>query len=264
LRSLGTIEKTQPSIGLRQSEGKVEDTIVYIDTVSSSDGQEGRPAFVAYQGKVYDVSESRLWRGGVHARRHQAGRDLTADLAAAPHDASVFGRVPLVGILATEAEQPRGRWDALLDWYFDLHPHPVTLHFPIALGVVASAFLILYLLTDSGTFEASAYYVLWAALVTSPVAILTGASSWWFNYGHVLNRRFRAKLGASVVLLIMEAVALALRATNPTALVDREPVGWAYATLLVATAPLVLLLGWVGGKIAFPSVMRRPPSSGVR
>jgi len=57
--------------------------------------------------------------------------------------------------------------------------------------------------------------------------------------------------------LTVKAVALALRATNPTALVDGEPVGWAYATLVVAVAPLVLLLGWVGGKIAFPSVRRR-------
>jgi predicted heme/steroid binding protein len=138
-----------------------DDRIVQEEELSASDGQEGRPAFVAHKGKVYDVSGSRLWRTGVHVRRHHAGQDLTADLAAAPHDESVFERVPMVGELAAEAEEPEGEpalsraegLTALLDWYFDLHPHPVAVHFPVALGVVTAVFLILYLLTGNTAFQ---------------------------------------------------------------------------------------------------------------
>ena len=41
------------------------------------DGKEGRPAWVAYRGRVYDVSGSFLWKGGRHMATHEAGRDLS-------------------------------------------------------------------------------------------------------------------------------------------------------------------------------------------
>jgi predicted heme/steroid binding protein/uncharacterized membrane protein len=230
------------------------DKTVSEEELQASDGQEGHPAYVVYKGKVYDVSQSRLWRNGVHVRRHHAGNDLTVDFAAAPHDESVLERVPLVGTLAvvSEAEEPASRLAALLDLYFDFHPHPVAVHFPVALGVVAAVFLILYLLTDSTAFELSSYYVLWAALAMSPVAMLTGAVSWGFNYGRILDARFSAKVSLSIILLVVEAFALALRTANPTALVDQEPLGWVYLLAVLVVVPLVAALGWIGAKITFP------------
>lgn len=235
------------------------DKIFQVEELEAYDGQEGRPAYLAHKGKVYDVSESRLWRKGIHVRRHHAGNDLTTDLTAAPHDESVFERVPMVGLLAVAEEElpEEGRlaappWATLLDWYFDLHPHPVTVHFPVALGVVAAVFLGLYLLTDNAAFETSSYYVLWAALIMSPFAMLTGAVSWWLNY-KVLDARFKIKIGLSIVLVIVEAIGLALRVANPTSLVDRAPVGWVYALAALVVVLLVAVLGWIGARIAFPS-----------
>ena len=49
-----------------------------------------------YAGKTYDVTGSRLWREGRHARRHEAWRDLTDSLAGAPHGLEVFERFPVV------------------------------------------------------------------------------------------------------------------------------------------------------------------------
>jgi len=230
------------------------DKIFQEHELQAYDGQEGRPAYLAYKGQVYDVSDSRLWRKGLHVRRHHAGNDLSADLVAAPHDESVFERVPMVGLLvAAEEEQPEeGRLAALLDWYFDLHPHPVAVHFPVALGVVAAVFLGLYLLTGGAAFEVSGYYVLWAALVMSPVAMLTGAVSWWFNYGHILDGRFTVKMSLSIVMVVVEAIALTLRTANPTSLVDRETVGWIYALAVLVVVPLVATIGWIGARISFP------------
>lgn len=62
-------------------------------------GRDGMPAYVAYQGKVYDVTRSLRWRNGQHMNRHNAGADLTAELAKAPHSASRLRRFPVVGIL---------------------------------------------------------------------------------------------------------------------------------------------------------------------
>ncbi len=63
------------------------------------DGRDGRPAFIAYKGVVYDVSDSFLWKGGRHQVLHDAGRDLTLELDDAPHGEDLLERVPVVGTL---------------------------------------------------------------------------------------------------------------------------------------------------------------------
>jgi hypothetical protein len=68
------------------------------DELKAYDGQDGRPTYAAFQGKVYDVSTSPLWEEGQHFE-HGAGRDLTDELADAPHGEEVFGNVPIVGDL---------------------------------------------------------------------------------------------------------------------------------------------------------------------
>jgi predicted heme/steroid binding protein len=62
-------------------------------------GKNGKPAYIAYQGKVYDISDSDLWRDGEHMGMHQTGKDLTEELELAPHGEEVLERVKLVGML---------------------------------------------------------------------------------------------------------------------------------------------------------------------
>jgi len=54
------------------------------------DGKNGNPAYVAYKGKVYDVSASFLWKDGNHQVLHSAGVDSTVALEQAPQG----GRCP--------------------------------------------------------------------------------------------------------------------------------------------------------------------------
>ena len=65
--------------------------------LSRFDGSGGKPAYVAVEGALYDVSESPKWDGGRHFGRHGAGADLTEALAGAPHGAEVLEKVPRVG-----------------------------------------------------------------------------------------------------------------------------------------------------------------------
>lgn len=44
------------------------------------DVRDGRLAYAACTGKGNDVTESLLWRGGLHQASHEAGRDLTEPL----------------------------------------------------------------------------------------------------------------------------------------------------------------------------------------
>jgi len=63
------------------------------------DGRNGKPAYIGYKGKVYDVSSSFLWKDGIHQVLHSAGRDLTNALEQAPHGGDALEKFPLVGIL---------------------------------------------------------------------------------------------------------------------------------------------------------------------
>ncbi|HER63154.1 MAG TPA: cytochrome b5, partial [Desulfobacteraceae bacterium] len=42
------------------------------EALAEFDGRDGRPTYIARDGAVYDVSESKLWRNGEHMKRHQA------------------------------------------------------------------------------------------------------------------------------------------------------------------------------------------------
>ena len=73
------------------------------------DGQEGRPNYFAYGGRVFDASASMLWQGGRHMRRHPAGCDLTEALSQAPHGEDRILRLPEVGrLLAAEEGRKTG------------------------------------------------------------------------------------------------------------------------------------------------------------
>jgi len=70
-----------------------------LEELAKFDGQEGRPAYVAYKGKVYDVSENAIWDEGDHLGMHEAGKDLTADMEDAPHEEDNILEMPVVGEL---------------------------------------------------------------------------------------------------------------------------------------------------------------------
>lgn len=68
------------------------------DELARFNGQNGEKAYIAYQGHVYDVSDSLMWPNGKHLG-HYAGRDLTDELPDSPHGEKVFSRVPKIDTL---------------------------------------------------------------------------------------------------------------------------------------------------------------------
>jgi predicted heme/steroid binding protein len=66
--------------------------------LSLRNGVDKPEIWVAYQGLVYDVTASRLWKNGKH-HEHWAGQDLTEELQDAPHTAKVFEKYEAIGIL---------------------------------------------------------------------------------------------------------------------------------------------------------------------
>lgn len=54
------------------------------------------PIYIAYKGKVYDVTGNPLFIDGMHFE-HYAGSDLTDFISDAPHDEEVMGELTVVG-----------------------------------------------------------------------------------------------------------------------------------------------------------------------
>jgi predicted heme/steroid binding protein len=72
-----------------------------LDELKQYDGREGRPAYIAFKGRVYDVTESFLWVDGDHQGQHAAGKDLTNEISFAPHGEETLERVKQIGLLVS-------------------------------------------------------------------------------------------------------------------------------------------------------------------
>ncbi|MFZ5571877.1 MAG: multiheme c-type cytochrome [Thermodesulfobacteriota bacterium] len=91
----------------REVPSQTEDGITR-ETLGRYTGADGNPAYIVHDGTVYDVTESPKWKDGRHFGRHQAGGDLTAAMAGAPHGPEVLARVRRMGgIAAGEAQAGR-------------------------------------------------------------------------------------------------------------------------------------------------------------
>jgi predicted heme/steroid binding protein len=71
-----------------------------LEELQRFDGTEGRPIYIAYKGKVYDISKSPLFQGEKRMRCHVAGKDLTRDIEMAPHGEDLVFKFQVVGRLA--------------------------------------------------------------------------------------------------------------------------------------------------------------------
>jgi predicted heme/steroid binding protein/uncharacterized membrane protein len=70
-----------------------------LEELSHFDGKQGRPAYFAYKGKVYDATSSKLWTDGSHMKKHPVGNDLTDLLKSAPHGEEKILPMPVAGEL---------------------------------------------------------------------------------------------------------------------------------------------------------------------
>jgi predicted heme/steroid binding protein/uncharacterized membrane protein len=220
-------------------------------------GKNGKPAYVAHQGKVFDVSKSKLWEGGVHMDRHRAGNDLTTDIQAAPHGPEVLERYPqAAGLKKKEvAERQMPAILARLLKRFPMlrrHPHPMTVHFPIVFMFAATMFTLLYLLTGISAFELTALHCLGAGLIFTPVAMATGYYTWWLNYLAKPLRPVIIKQRVAIVLMICEIIAFAWRIAAPDILAPFRLASGIYLILILFLFPLAVVLGWFGASMTFP------------
>jgi predicted heme/steroid binding protein len=68
------------------------------DELAAYDGKDGKPAYVAVDGVIYDVTDVPQWANGTH-NGNTAGKDLTDVIKSAPHGESVLAKLTVVGKL---------------------------------------------------------------------------------------------------------------------------------------------------------------------
>lgn len=88
------------------------------EQLADFDGKEGRPAYIAYKGMIYDMTNSRFWKNGGHMVKHHAGTDLTGALTQAPHKEDKVLAMPQVAMLVTEERKPERPFHERLFYFF--------------------------------------------------------------------------------------------------------------------------------------------------
>lgn len=223
------------------------------DELKEYDGKDGKPVYISHQGKVYDVSASKLWQGGLHMGRHKAGADLTDFLPLAPHGMEVFERVEEIGPLEKDAsDKAMERKEALRALYHKLHPHPIVIHFPMGLFVFAALMQMIFFLTNNASFEHAAFYALVVGTLAAFPSMGSGMFSWWVNYDMTLTGIFRNKLLFSMLLIASGVFLVTVRIMIPEISLRLDGLSYAYNAVLLATAPMTMFLGYNGGRITWP------------
>ena len=218
-------------------------------------GKDGKPVYIAYKGKVIDVSNSKFWKTGVHMKRHSSGTDLTADIEAAPHGPEVLDRYPEIGILKEKSARPMPNWlEGLLERFPILrrHPHPMVVHFPIVFTFSAALFNLLYLITGHLPFETTALHCLGGGVLFTPAAILTGYFTWWLNYLAKPMRAVTLKIRFSFLLWVLSILLFVWRISVPEIMRPFAGGTLIYLLLIFCLIPVVTVIGWFGATLTFP------------
>jgi uncharacterized membrane protein len=179
------------------------------------------------------------------------------EIQTAPHGPGVLERFSQVGVLKVEKVPERsmpGWLKNLMDRFpiLQRHPHPMFVHFPIALSILPALFMILYLVTGVRSFEITAFHCLGAAIIFIPVGIVTGFFTWWLNYQAKPMKAVRIKIFFSLLLLVLAAIIFFWRYFSPDLILSLSGFGFIYLLLVLFLIPVVSIVGWYGAKLTFP------------
>lgn len=246
-----------------------------LEELKQYDGKDGRPAYIGYKGKVYDLSNSDFWTGGVHMGTVQAGTDTTEKIGLSPHGELNIFKFPVVAELEaektaeaatptvyTKEEETQIRRMKL---YRKYHPHPIMVHFPM--GIIPFAFFaqIIGFFCPLGVYFtfASVTAMILGTLFLIP-AIASGTLSFVINYNKTANVYLKRKIVLSTIALILGIFSsiygymYILRAFyQPSGLGGGFCIPFGgnscvYTLLTAIMMGIVIAIGYNGGKMTWP------------
>ncbi len=72
-----------------------------IKELKNFNGKDGKKAFIAVDGVIYDVSNSKAWKNGMHKGK-KAGEDVSDVINKSPHGKSVLNNLEIIGKIIKE------------------------------------------------------------------------------------------------------------------------------------------------------------------
>ncbi len=219
-----------------------------LEKLKQYNGKNSKKAYIAYKGNVYDVTTSPLWKNGMHKKIHEAGMDLTGALQNAPHTEEVFTDFTIIDTLDVDI----GKKIDWVKWYRKYHPHPMLVHFPIALHLFAAGLNILFLFYYEASFATAVFYSLFVATIMGFLAMLSGILSWWINYQLSFTHIFVIKLSLSFITLLLGIVGISIYLDNPDVVYLTNLLSILYHGIIFLTGITVIILAYNGGKLTWP------------
>ncbi|OHD88731.1 cytochrome b5 domain-containing protein [Sulfuricurvum sp. RIFCSPLOWO2_12_FULL_43_24] len=215
-------------------------------------GKDGMPAYIAFKNQVYDVTSSKFWQEGSHFKKHFAGCDLTDAMAHAPHSDEVFENYPCIGQFVSPCSlTPENKKDRYRQWYSKYHPHPLIIHFPIALHYFSAFVDILFLDNPSAGYETAVFLSFLIATIAGFFALISGVFSWWINYDFSISKPFVIKLIGALFTLIVGLIPLGQKLLNPNVAFSTGVDGIIYHAVIFMTVISITIVGYYGGKITW-------------
>jgi uncharacterized membrane protein len=132
--------------------------------------------------------------------------------------------------------------------------HPIMAHFPNGLIPASVFFLLLAIFFDLPCVELTAFYTLCAAVVLSPLTVITGIYSWKAHYKKAVTTRFMFKLYGGIAFVVLGSATIIWRLMTPGIV---ETGTGPYVVINLVLLVLAALLGHVGGSIVFAGRRQR-------
>lgn len=245
-----------------------------LEELKQYDGKEGRPAYIAYKGKIYDLSKSDFWAGGIHMGIIKAGEDVTEKIGLSPHGEVNIFRYPAIAELEgksvasatmpaklSEEQEKMVRYQKLYKKY---HPHPIMVHFPM--GIIPFAFfaqIIGFICPLEIYFTFASVVAMMIGTVFIIPAMATGTVSYIVNYNKTANIYLKRKIRLSSLALAVGIITSIYgyiyidRMITPEAFIGFScPFyscgAWSYTILTAIMTGLVIAIGYNGGKMTWP------------
>ncbi|MEX1376039.1 MAG: cytochrome b5 domain-containing protein [Eubacteriales bacterium] len=91
-------DSAEPADTADNTADSTQEISLTLDELKEYNGENGLPAYVAYDGVIYDVSDEPQWTSGSHGG-NMAGTDITENLNNAPHGTTKLNGLDVVGKL---------------------------------------------------------------------------------------------------------------------------------------------------------------------